>query len=87
MVACLMVGLHKLKSKICDALRISHFYSTSTISSHILYDLSHQLHVTDDGEPVSLYKLSRKWVHNDPELDGQTIPEVVSSGSTIGRLG
>lgn len=36
-----------------------------------------QLHVTDDGEPLSLYKLCRKWVHNDPDLDGQTVPEVV----------
>ena len=37
-----------------------------------------QLHVTDDGEPLSLYKLCRKWVHNDPDLDSQTVPEVVS---------
>jgi hypothetical protein len=40
--------------------------------------IDRQLNIVDDSTNQSLYTLCRKWIHNDPDLDAQPIPETAS---------
>ncbi|GAX83642.1 hypothetical protein CEUSTIGMA_g11066.t1 [Chlamydomonas eustigma] len=44
----------------------------------IITVMDRQLNIVEDGSNQSLYNLCRKWIHNDPDLDSQSIPETAS---------